>query len=155
MIEQLGEDRYVAGSTGGITALSLLGGTEEGLILYALQPDVIGAVNARSVCIQNAQDRHFIRPDVAGVLMEQDMAGTNGPLISPEMFRNLCFPFMKERIAHVKRTAAQVIFHNCGNNIPLMDMFIDAGINCYQSLQNTAGMEIGKLKGMYGDRLSF
>jgi len=39
-----------------------------------------------------------------------------------------------------------VIFHNCGNNIPLMDMFIDAGIDCYQSLQTTAGMEVGVLK---------
>ncbi len=48
-----------------------------------------------------------------------------------------------------------MIFHNCGNNIPLMEMFIGCGIDCYQSLQTTAGMEVGRLKEMFGDRLCF
>lgn len=155
VIQELGGDRYVAGPTGGITALTLLGGMEDGLVLYALQPEVVTAANARSVRVQNALDRYYIRPGVAGVLMEEDMAGTTGPLISPQMFRDLCLPFLKERVAHVKETVDQVILHNCGNNIPLMEMFIDAGIDCYQSLQTTAGMEIGRLKELYGGRLSF
>jgi uroporphyrinogen-III decarboxylase len=155
VIEKLGDERYIAGTTGGITALTLPGGTEEGLMLYALQPEVILAANRQSVLAQNARDPYFIRPGIAGVLMEQDMAGTNGPLVSPAMFQELCLPFLKERLAHVKKSASQVIFHNCGNNIPLMDFFIEAGIDCYQSLQTTAGMEIGKLKKLYGDRLAF
>jgi hypothetical protein len=36
-----------------------------------------------------------------------------------------------------------------------MEMFIDCGIDCYQSLQTTAGMEVGRLKEMFGDRLCF
>jgi len=155
VLENLGEERYVAGTTGGVTALTLLGGTENGLILYALQPEVVLAANRHFVASQNARDEYYIRPGVRGVLMEQDMAGTNAPLVSPKMFRELCFPFLKERIAHVKQFAPQVILHNCGNNIPLMDMFAEAGVDCYQSLQTTAGMEIGKLKKMYGNRLSF
>lgn len=155
LYENLGEERYIAWTTGGVTALTLPGGTEKGLMLYALQPEIILAANRHSVALQNAMDKHYIRPDVPGVLMEQDMAGTNAPLISPAMFRELCLPFLKERIAHVKQFAPQVIFHNCGNNIPLMDMLIEAGIDCCQSLQTTAGMEIGKLKQMFGDRLSF
>jgi len=155
VIEMLGEERYVAGTTGGITALTRLGGAESGLAMYALQPEVVLAANRRSVALQNAMDEYYIRKKVPGVLMEQDMAGTNAPLVSPEMFRDLCLPFLRERIAHVKQFVPQVVFHNCGNNISLMDMFVDAGIDCYQSLQTTAGMEIGKLKQMFGDRLSF
>ena len=155
VIAELGEERYVAGPTGGVTAMTLLGGTEDGLVMYALQPEAVAAANRRSVILQNAMDPFFIRPGVAGVLMEQDMAGTNGPLISPETFKLLCLPFLKERVEHVKESVRQVIFHNCGNNIPLMNMFIEAGIDCYQSLQTTAGMEIGKLKEMFSDRLSF
>jgi len=71
------------------------------------------------------------------------------------MFRELCLPFLRERIQHVKQFVPQVIFHNCGNNLPYMEMLIDAGIDCYQSLQTTAGMEVGKLKELYGDRLAF
>ena len=87
--------------------------------------------------------------------MEQDTAGTNGPLISPGMFRQMCFPYLKKRVQHVKQFAPQVIFHNCGNNIPLMEMFIKCGIDCYQSLQTTAGMEVGLLKEMFGNQLCF
>jgi uroporphyrinogen decarboxylase len=36
-----------------------------------------------------------------------------------------------------------------------MSMFVEAGVNCYQSLQTTAGMEVGRLKGMFGRDLAF
>ena len=152
---ELGEERYIASPCGGVTAMTLLGGTENGLVMYALQPDVVAAANRQSADRQNQLDEYFVRNNAPGVMMEQDMAGTNGPLISPAMFKDLCLPFLKERIANVKKYAPQVIFHNCGQNMPLMDMFIDAGVDCYQSLQTTAGMEIGKLKELYGASLCF
>jgi len=155
VLERFGGERYVASPTGGITALTLLDGTENGLIMYSQQPEVVLAANRQSVDWQNAMDQYYIRKGAPGVLLEQDMAGSNGPLISPAMFRELCFPFLKERIRHVRQFAPQVIFHNCGNNIPLMDMFIDCGIDCYQSLQTTAGMEVGWLKEKFGDALCF
>ena len=36
-----------------------------------------------------------------------------------------------------------------------MEMFIEAGVDCYQSLQTTAGMGCGRLKADFGDRLCF
>jgi len=155
VIEHLGRDRYVCSVSGGITAMTLPGGTEHGLMMYALQPEVIHAANRLSVAEQNQMDRWYIRPRCGGVLMEEDMAGTNGPLISPAMFRDMCLPYLKERIEHVKQTVDQVVLHCCGHTIPLMDMFIEAGVDCYQSLQTTAGMEVGTLKKLYGDRLAF
>ncbi len=155
VIDAFGDDRYIAGTTGGITALTQLGGTETGLMLYATDPDLIHAFNRRQVAAQNTLDEYYIRKGTPGVLIEQDMAGSNGPLISPEMFREMCFPYLRERIGNVKNYGRQVVFHNCGYNIPLMDMFIDTGIDCYQSLQTTAGMEVGRLKELYGDRLCF
>ena len=153
--EQLGQDRYVATTTAGITALTRLGGTENGLMLYVLQPEVVAAANRHSVARQNLLDEHYIQQAAPGALMEQDMAGTNAPLVSPRTFRELCFPYLKERVQHVKQYVPQVILHNCGNNIPLMDMFIEAGIDCYQSLQTFAGMELGRLKAEFGHSLCF
>ena len=156
VIAELGDERYVASSTGGITALTLLGGPEEGLVLHALQPEVIAAATRQSVARQNALDAHCIRPGAAGVLMEQDTAGSNGPLVSPDMFRELSYPYLKARMQHVRESGVQqIIFHTGGNNMPLMDMFIDAGVDCYQSLQTTAGMEVGLLKQNYGETLCF
>jgi len=156
IVEHLGKDRYIAGVSGGITAMVLLGGMERGLMEYILNPDLVKAATAYQVARQNMMDRYYIRPGQDGVLLEQDMAGTGGPFISPAMFREFCFPAMKERRDHIKSTAPlQIILHNCGNNWALMDMFIEAGVQCYQSLQTNAGMEVGRLKAAYGDKLCF
>jgi len=154
VIEQLGDDRYVC-SKCPITGAITLGRSAEAMMAMALQPDVVHAANRRQVDQQNRMDAYNIRPGSAGVFVEQDMAGSNGPLMSPQMFRELGLPYLAERIAHIKRFVGQVGLHNCGNNIPLMEMFIEAGADYYQSLQTTAGMEIGKLKEMFGDRMVF
>jgi len=154
MVQHLGKDRYIAGLSGGITCLTLLGGQETGLMLYALKPQVVRAANRQSTAVQNLLDRHFIRPTQDGVLLEQDMASTKGPLVSPEAFRRNCLPFFRERVDHLKGCGQQVLLHNCGNNLLLMDMFIEAGVQCYQSIQSIPQMDIGLLKQRFGHKLT-
>lgn len=149
------DERYICSPFGGMTAMTLLGGTENGLMMFALQPEVIHAANRQRVARQNLLDEFYVREGAPAVILEQDMGGTNGPLVSPGMFRELCFPYLKERITNLKKRVGQVIMHNCGRTFVLMEMFIEAGVDCYQSLQSTAGMEVGLLKERYGDRLSF
>ena len=151
LVREFGRDRYIAGYTGGTTALTLLGGMESGMMLLALQPEVVDAASEQQAAQQDLLDAVQIRPGMDGVLMEQDFGGTTAPLISPGMFRQHCFPFLKRRIAHVKQHVAQVIFHSCGSTMPLMDMLLAAGIDAYESIQtNAAGMTIEEIAGKYG-----
>jgi hypothetical protein len=138
LIAEFGRDRYIAGGTGGITCVAFLGGMEEGLIRLASEPEVIHAHNEQSVFRQNLLDAWHIRPGVDGVLMEQDFSGTNGPLISPALFRELAYPYLKRRIQNVKQRVPHVLFHSCGNTMPLLDMLLDAGIDAYESIQTNA-----------------
>ncbi len=154
LLAQLGGERYVP-SLVPTTALVLLGGMENGLLLYALAPEVVRAAARQQANLQDALDEYNIRPGSAGVMFDHDMAGTNGPLISPRMFADMVLPHFRQRARHVKRFADQLILHNCGNNVPLMEMFIEAGVDCYQSLQTNAGMEVGRLKEMFGSRMCF
>ena len=148
------DDRYILGYSGGITAVTLLNGTENGLMTMALQPDVIKACNKQKVFKQSCNDKYLIRPGVDGVMIEQDMAGTNAPLISPEMFKELCFPYYKERIENIKKHVPNVILHNCGNNLPIMDMLIEGGIDGYESIQTNSDMDLGLMLKEYGDKIS-
>lgn len=153
LIKHFRQDRYILGYSAGITALTLLGDTENGLMTMALQPDVIKACNEQRVFMQSHNDQYFIRPGVDGVMFEQDMAGTNAPLVSPEMFRELCFPYLKQRVAQVKKHVPHVVLHNCGNNMLIMDMLVESGIDAYESIQTTTRMSIRNLAGKYGQRL--
>ena len=154
LVEQLGRDRYISASVRA-GPMPMLGPFQQAMMVYALQPDVIHAANRRMVAEWSELDRTYCRPGIAGVHVEQDMAGTNGPFISPAMWREMCLPYFQQRIQHIKQHVDQISFHCCGKTISLMDMFIESGVDCYQSLQTTAGMEVGLLKELYGDRLSF
>lgn len=154
LLAELGGERYIPNIVP-TTGLILLGGMENGLMQYALAPEVVRAAARQHVIRQNALDEYNIRPGSTGVMFDNDMSGTNGPLISPAMFRAMCLPYFKQRAEHVSKFRDQLILHNCGNNIPLMDMFIDAGVDCYQSLQTNAGMEVGRLKQLFGGRMCF
>ena len=154
LIAAFGADRYIATHASGITAVTMLGGMEQGLMLMALQPEVIHACNEQKVFQQNHLDQYYIRPGAAGVFMEQDFAGTNGPYLSPDMFRALCFPYMKQRFANAKSYLPHLLFHSCGNTLPLMEMILDAGIDVYESIQTNAEISIEVLARDYGDRLT-
>lgn len=154
LLAELGEQRYIP-SIVPTTGLILLGGMENGLLMYALAPEVVHAAAGWELARQNALDEYNIRPGCAGVMFDNDMGGTNGPLISPAMFRRMVLPYFRQRAERVRRHRDQLILHNCGNNIPLMEDFIEAGVDCYQSLQTNAGMEVGRLKEMFGGRMCF
>lgn len=154
LLRELGEERYISGPMHA-APMPMLGSFEDAMVLYATQPEVIHAVNRRNVAIHRRLDAYYCRPGMAGAHVGQDMAGTNGPFISPAMWREMCFPYLKQRIRDIKQHTDQVNFHGCGRTIDLMDMIADAGVDCYQSLQTTAGMEIGSLKERFGDRMAF
>lgn len=154
LIANFKHDRYISGYSSGITAMTLLGGMEKGMMTLALQPEVIKACNRQKVFRQNYLDQFYIRKGVDGVFMEQDFGGTEAPLMSPEMFGELCAPFMKERITNVKKYVPKVLFHSCGNTMPLMEMLIDCGIDAYESIQtNAKEISVKSLSEKYGDRL--
>ena len=136
-------------------AMAMLGSFEDAMMRFAMEPELIRAAHRRTTNRHNQLDKYYFRPGMTGAHISHDIAGTNGPFISPAMFREMCLPYMKERIANIKRYTDQVSLHNCGRNIPLMDMFIEAGVDCYQSLQTTAGMEIGMLKEQFGHSICF
>ncbi len=152
---ELGPTRYIAGSSGGLSAFVLLGGMERGLMEYALHPEIVKAAIDHARRRGNAMDQYYIRPGQDGVLFEQDTSGTNGPLVSPRMYREFCYPTAKDRTEHVKTFGKQVLMHNCGDSRPIMDMFVDAGIECYQSLQTTAHMYVPDLQDQWGDKMAF
>lgn len=156
LVKEFGRDRYIAGYAGGMTAMTLLGGMERGMMLLATQPEVIHACNEQKVFMQNRLDEHYIRPGVDGVHLEQDFGSTQAPMMSPAMFREMCYPYLKRRIANVKQSVPQVTFHSCGCTHPLIPMMIDAGIDAYESIQTGAkDMELGALIQEFGDRLCF
>ncbi|MHB0877852.1 MAG: uroporphyrinogen decarboxylase family protein, partial [Anaerolineae bacterium] len=146
LIEHLGKERYIGGYSGGLRVFGILGINERNMMAFLLEPEAMKAAIDYWRRWGNIMDKYYIRPGQSGVFIEEDSGGTNGPMVSPAMYREFSYPAMKSRVESIKRYTDQVLMHNCGDNRPLVDMFIDAGIMCYQSLQTNAGMYIPDLQ---------
>lgn len=154
VIEKLGGDRYILGPSGAEVGLIHLGGMERGLVEYAANPEAVKAATRQMVNEANQNDFYYIRKGTDGVFWGRDFAYKSGPLISPEMFREFALPALKERTSHIHDNfRIPVLKHACGNNWKLMDMFVEIGFDCYQSIQPTAGMDIREVKEKYGNKM--
>lgn len=154
VIDEFCDERFVL-APGYLYAMVLLGGMEKGLAEYIANPQLVKAAGKEYLEHDNAMSEKLFRPGFSGVLLGEDYGTTRAPIISPEMFKEFCLPLMKARCQNVKKYIDYIFLHSCGNTEPLIDMFIEAGIDCLQSLQDGAGMDIGKLQKKYTGRIIF
>lgn len=153
LIANLGGDRFILGPSGDPSGLIMLGSEQQAYERIALEPDLVRAAAGWHARLGELQDPDYIRPGQDGVLWGQDFASSQGPMISPAAFRDLVVPFMRSRVSAVKRRGKLVVQHACGNNWLLLDSFVDIGFDAYQSIQQSAGMDLGEVMRRYGDRL--
>ena len=85
-----------------------------------------------------------------------DVATQLAPLLSPEMWRDWIFPLMRDAIAAARRIKPDILvfYHSDGNVEPLIEGFIEAGVDILNPIQPEC-MDIFALKKKYGDRLAF
>ncbi len=155
-IEEFGKDRFLMGHSGDEIGIYLLGsdfdggGFTYGLMQFLDNPETVKAAIKMEIKKNNILDSYYIRPGQDAVAWGQDFSGTEGPFISPEMFREFALPAIKARVKNIhEKFHMPVMKHACGNNNKLLDMFVEAGYDSYMSIQPTAHMDLGEIKKKY------
>jgi uroporphyrinogen decarboxylase len=89
------------------------------------------------------------------VQIGDDVAGQDGPMFSPQFYRSVVKPRLKELIKHIKSlTAAKIWYHTCGGCTELLPDLIECGIDILNPVQISAkGMNPEVLKERFGDKL--
>jgi uroporphyrinogen decarboxylase len=88
------------------------------------------------------------------VVLGDDYADKNGPMMSPRHFREFIFPGLKRAVDNAHQAGAYVVKHTDGNIMPIFEMIIEAGVDGINPLEPPAGMDIAKIKHEYGDRVA-
>jgi uroporphyrinogen decarboxylase len=96
----------------------------------------------------------FTLPYIGGVWVANDLTFGTGPMISPQAFRDHVFPWYREMASRCHKNDLLFFLHSDGNVMPLMEDFIDMGLDVLQPI-DPGCMDIVKVKQMYGDRLCF
>jgi uroporphyrinogen decarboxylase len=86
-----------------------------------------------------------------------DVAGQNGWLIRPELYRKMIKPKQRRLVNAIKKkTNAKLFYHSCGATRDLIPDLIDLGFDILNPVQVSAkGMDTGKLKQDFGRDITF
>lgn len=91
-----------------------------------------------------------------GLLICDDMAGTDMPLFSPDIFAEFLLPRYRIMIDTLKQAGcARVFFHSDGNIGPLLDLLVEAGFEGFNPLEPRCGFDLVKLREKYGRKIVF
>ena len=96
--------------------------------------------------------------DVVDVIMiGDDLAGQDGPLFNPEIYRRLVKPRQKRLVQYIRsRTQAKIWYHTCGSCAVYVPDLLDNGIHILNPVQTSArNMDPFDLKRRFGRDLVF
>lgn len=82
-----------------------------------------------------------------------DIADTRGLIFGPAVFYEFLGPRFKEVIRGFKNIGYYCIKHCDGNIMSILDYLIEAGVDCIDPIDPTAGMDIFHVKKLYGKRV--
>jgi uroporphyrinogen decarboxylase len=124
------------------------------------QPQVLEAIIDRTLGFWLDWFRLFLdeAADVVDVIMiGDDLAGQNGPLFAPRLYRQIIKPRQKRLVRYIRsRTKAKIWYHTCGSVMEYLPDLLDNGIDILNPVQISAkGMDPARLKAEFGDRLVF
>jgi hypothetical protein len=136
------DSKFILGPYHSAPGWLLLGGMERGFMEIAVSPDMV--VDYYRILMEKSLelDRLFVRKFQDGVLLGTDFASNKGAMISPSCYMKMFAGPYRNKIANLKKLGQFVIQHACGNNSALLDAFKYLDIDCYQSIQKSAGMDI-------------
>ncbi len=136
-------------------------GMDTFLLNLAIRPEFAEALLHKTAEVCKALMGPFLAElgeDVDIIKIGDDLGTQESLLISPEMYRQILKPIHADYIRFIKeRSDAKVFFHTDGDVFPLIDDFIDMGIDILNPIQTSAGKtaNLGELKRRYGDRIVF
>ncbi len=75
-----------------------------------------------------------------------DVAGNDGPFISPAHFRQFVLPYLQRQVQRIKDDDAIPFVHTDGNIMSLLDDYLSLGAALFQSVDPMARMDIAEVK---------
>jgi hypothetical protein len=155
VVKEMGDTHFILGRPGD-GVFPLMRYTVEFLLLGMIeQPELIKRIIEveTKYCIRVSEA--LLDAGCDAVLPTSDVAGNNGPFMSPKMFREFIFPWLKAECDAAHAKGKYLIKHTDGKVWPILDMMIEAGIDGWQGIQPRIGMTLPALQERYGGRVCF
>jgi uroporphyrinogen decarboxylase len=136
-------------------------GMEPFLMNMARSPDFARALMERiAVYCKQLMERFLeeLGDNVDIIKIGDDLGTQDSLIISPKMYREILKPIHADFISFIKaRTKAKVLFHSCGDVAPLIDDFVEIGVDILNPIQTSGRCmsDLPSLKKRFGKNITF
>lgn len=129
-------------------------GMQDLLMAIVTEPELVKGLVKLSVDHNLALAEEVAVRGVKIIYTGDDFAYNKGPLMSPKHFKESFYPGFKRVIQGFKDLGLYVIKHTDGNIWPIIDLIVDAGIDCLDPIDPQGGMDLAEVKAKYGDQIA-
>jgi len=92
---------------------------------------------------------------LSGMYIWGDVAYRNAMMFSPDLWRRYFKPIVKRIIDVCREYGLMTIYHGCGKSTPILQDYMEIGLQAYNPLEVKAGLDAVKLKEQYGARMAY
>ena len=128
-------------------------GMENLMLMMFDDPDFVHEVAKLTLDFNLQQLDMLVDAGLDVLVVEDDIADKNFPLISPEQFTEFVNFYNRQIVDKAHEKGLKVVRHSDGNLWPLMDTLLDTGYDGLNPLEPQAGMLLKKVREYCGDRL--
>ena len=159
-IDRFGKDFFIIGDCE-LTLFEMawhLTGLETYMLGMAGEEDWIETINDKVEYFTTGIAEQLVKAGVDAIWLGEDLGSQISTLISPEMWRQFFRPRHERMIRKLKAINPNIIIimHSDGAVAPLLEDFIEMGIEVYNPVQpNVPGSDPQELKDKYGGRICF
>lgn len=119
---------------------------ERTLVLMAEQPELYERIVRSGMARAQALRHTWRNPGFDATMDGTDWAMSKGTFMSPRMWRRFLYPALADNVRATHDHGLLFVQHACGNNWAILDGLLEAGVDCYQSVQASASMDLGAVK---------
>ncbi len=137
------------------TARELMG-EEQACLAYYTQPDLMRDIlDTLRDTSTKVLERITESLTIDQLYVHEDMAGKSGPLIGPSQVAEFIAPYYQACWDIVSNCGTRLFNQDSdGNMMPVLDAFLDCGVNVMHPLEPAAGMDMVQVRKRYGQRLA-
>jgi hypothetical protein len=91
---------------------------------------------------------------VDAILIGTDYCDNRGLIMGPGLYRELVYPALQVQVETAHRAGKYFVKHTDGYLWPILDSFVEAGVDAWQGIQPRIGMDLKLLKEKYAGKLA-
>ena len=131
----------------------MLVGMENMLCDFISEPEAVRELLHRIMDFQLGIARHYLKVGVEMVQIGDDLGTQSRLLLSPRIVNEFLVPEYQRLCSLYREQGVLINFHSCGHITPLLETFIELGINILNPIQSSAN-DLDKLREITQDRMA-